>query len=245
MRRLIFLIILTWSQFSRGERLEWLSDFDSARDMAKQGNKLILVCFSGSDWCPACKRMRSEVLDQPEFGDFAAANLVLVEADFPRYKPIGQLQLQGNVALRKRYGVSSYPTEILFDSEGHELRRLGYVYGGPSAFISQLAPVARGPAPNSRTPPPATEPEPRRKPVTFTPIPPEVPNHYGALALKAISGPKTRRMVLINNASMMTGESTKVKVEDHEVVVCCKEIRDNSALITCDGKEMELKLGKQ
>jgi hypothetical protein len=81
--------------------------------------------------------------------------------------------------------------------------------------------------------------------VTFVPIPPEVPNRYGALALKSISGTKERRMVLINNASMMTGETAKVKVEDHDVVVSCKEIRDNSVLITCDGKEMELKLGKQ
>jgi hypothetical protein len=52
-------------------------------------------------------------------------------------------------------------------------------------------------------------------------------------------------MVLINYASMMTGETTKVSVEDRTVVVCCKEIRDDSVLITCDGAPMELKLGKQ
>ena len=49
-------------------------------------------------------------------------------------------------------------------------------------------------------------------------------------------------MVLINNASMMAGETTKVRAQDREVVVCCKEIRADSVLITCDGKPMELKL---
>jgi hypothetical protein len=42
----------------------------------------------------------------------------------------------------------------------------------------------------------------------------------------------------------MTGETAKVSVEDRTVVVSCKEIRDDSVLITCDGKSMELKLGK-
>jgi hypothetical protein len=78
--------------------------------------------------------------------------------------------------------------------------------------------------------------------VTFKPVPPTVPIHYGPLALKAISGTKERRMVLINNASMMAGETAKVRAQDQEVVVCCKEIREDSVLITCDGRPMELNL---
>jgi len=243
MRSLILLILLTSSQLSRADGLEWLGDLEAAKDRAKQENKFILVYFSGSDWCPTCKKMKSEVFDQSDFADFARPRFVCVEADLPRYKPIGHLQLEANKALEKSFHVSSVPTVVVLTPDGHELHRLGYVPGGPAGFISQLGPIAKA----QIVPPPAPsrEPEPRRRSVAFTPIPPEVPTHYGALALKAISGPKTRRMVLINNASMMTGESTKVKVEDHDVVVCCKEIRDNSVLITCDGKEMELKLGKQ
>jgi thioredoxin-related protein len=243
MRSLILLILLTWSQLSRAEGVEWLSDLETAKEMAKQENKFILLCFSGSDWCPACKKLKSEVFDQPEFADFARARFVLVEADLPRYRPIGHLQLQANKALEKSFHVSSVPTVVVLTPDGQEIHRFGYVPGGPAGFISQLGPIAK--AQIVRPPPPAREPEPRRKPVTFTPIPPAVPNHYGALALKSISGTKDHRMVLINNASMLAGETAKVKVEDHDVVVCCKEIRDDSALITCDGKEMELTLGKQ
>jgi protein disulfide-isomerase len=242
MRRFILLIVLAFAQLSRAESLEWLGDLESAKDRAKQENKPILVYFSGSDWCPPCKRLKSEVFDQPEFGDFARAKLVLVQADFPRYQPIGHLQLQANKALEKSFHVASVPTVVVLTPDGQELQRLGYVAGGPSAFISHLVHIARGPA---SPPPPAREPEPRRKPVTFVPIPPAVPNHYGPLALKSISGPKARRIVLINNASLMTGETAKVSVEDRTVVVCCKEIRDDAVLITCDGKELELKLGKQ
>ena len=48
-------------------------------------------------------------------------------------------------------------------------------------------------------------------------------------------------MVLINNANLMVGETADVKVKDKDVVVCCKEIRDDSVLITADDKPMELK----
>jgi thioredoxin-related protein len=243
MRSLILLILLAGSQLLRAEGVEWTGDLEAAKERAKQENKFILLCFSGSDWCPACKRLKSEVFDQAEFADFARPKFVLVEADLPRYKPIGHLQLQANKALEKTFHVSSVPTVVVLTPDGQEIHRLGYVPGGPAGFISQLGPIAK--AQIVPPPPPSREPEPRRKPVTFTPIPPAVPIHYGALALKSISGPKERRMVLINNASMMTGETAKVKVEDHDVVVSCKEIRDDSVRITCDGKEMELSLGKK
>lgn len=245
MQRLMLIIILAGAtQFLRAENLEWLSDLQLAKDRAKQENKFVLLYFTGSDWCPWCKKLKGEVLDQPEFANFASGKLVLVEADFPRYRPIGHLQLEGNSVLQKLYHVSGYPTIIILNQDGHELRRLGYVPGGPAAFISQLGPLARGPVQSAQSAAPG-EPVPRRKPVTFTPIPPAVPIHYGALALKAISGPQDRRMVLINNASLMTGETTRVKVDDHDVMVCCKEIRDDSVLITCNGEPLVLKLPKR
>jgi len=243
MRRLILLIILTWTQLLRADGLEWLGDLESAKDRAKQENKFIMLYFSGSDWCSWCKKLNGEVFDHPDFADFARTNFVLVAVDFPRWRPIGHLQLQGNLALQKNFHVSSYPTVVVLTPDGQEIHRLGYVSGGPAAFIAQLSPIGKG-LQIARPPPPPSEPERRRKPVVFAPIAPAVPNHYGVLALKAISGPKDRRMVLINNANLMVGETARVSVEDRTVVVYCKEIRDDSVLITRDGEPMELKLGK-
>jgi hypothetical protein len=78
---------------------------------------------------------------------------------------------------------------------------------------------------------------------TWSPPPAPIQIKYGPLALKSISGPKERRVVLINNATMMAGETANVRTEGREVVVCCQEIRDDSVKINCDGKPMELKLG--
>ena len=245
MRRLILFIVLTWaSQAAWGENLEWFGDVQAAQEKARRENKIVLLDFTGSDWCGWCIKLKSEVFDKPEFAEFAQAKLVMVEVDFPRYKAMAHLQRQGNARLAKTYHVTGYPTIVVLNQGGQPLGRLGYVAGGPKAFIAKLESLARFTNPTAQTPP-RSEPEPPRKPVTFTPIPPAVPTHYATLALKGISGTKERRMVLINNASLMAGETAKVHVEDRDVVVCCTEIREDSVLITCDGKPMELKLTKR
>jgi hypothetical protein len=68
------------------------------------------------------------------------------------------------------------------------------------------------------------------------------PPRYGELTLKGISGSGARRMALINNETIMVGESARVKTMDTSVDVAVKEIRDDSVTIVVNGKSRELKL---
>jgi thioredoxin-related protein len=242
MRCLILLIMLAltgqplWGQ-------EWLSDAQAAQDRAGQENKFVLLNFTGPDWCRWCAKLKSEVFDTPEFGEFAQAKLILMEVDFPRNKGMAHLHKQANNRLAAKYHVRSFPTLIVLNQTGDQVGRLSYVEGGPKAFLAKLeqeTQISRALAP----PPPEPEPPPL-KPFTWTPPPAPTPIQYGPLTLKGISGTKDRRMVLINNASMMAGETAKVRAQNKEVVVVCKKIGETSVLITCDGKEMELKLAKR
>ncbi len=224
--------------------LEWLTDAQAAQEKAKQENKFVLLDFTGSDWCGWCMKLKSEVFDRPEFAEYADAHLVLVEVDFPHHKVLAPDQKKANSSLAKEYHITGYPTVILLDPDGQKAGQTGYMHGGPAAFDAKLDEVLKhsnkGPKAS-----PQSEPERPRKPAVWVPIPPAVPIHYGSLALKGISGTKDRRMVMINNANLMVGETAKVKVQDGEVVVCCKEIRDESVLVTADGKPLELKLGER
>jgi len=225
--------------------VEWLSDAGMAQAKAKAENKLTLLDFTGSDWCSWCMKLKREVFDQPDFAQFAQARLVMVEVDFPHNRTLSQLQQHANARLKHIYGISAYPTIILLNEDGRRIGRMGYVAGGPAAFIAQLEKVTGRKIPATReiTPSIARESETPRKPVAWNPPPPAAAIHYGPLALKSISETKDRRIVLINNATLTTGETAKVRAEDKDVVVRCREIREDSVLITCDGKEMELKLG--
>lgn len=102
----------------------WQLDFDQAKTEARQAHKLILLNFSGSDWCGPCIQLKKEVFESAEFGQFAADHLVLVRADFPR-KAKNQLNAQQtarNEALAEKYNrQGKFPFTVLLDADGRVL----------------------------------------------------------------------------------------------------------------------------
>ena len=98
---------------------EWMTDCDAALRKAGEENKLVLMDFTGSDWCGACIQMRQRVLDTPEFQAYADAHLVLLEVDLPRNAAkLGQEGYNRNQALVRRHGVSAYPTIVVLNAQG-------------------------------------------------------------------------------------------------------------------------------
>ena len=129
---------------ARAAEGDWLTDIEKAQAEAKAEKRLILVNFTGSDWCPPCRAMHGEVLTQKEFLDYAKKNLVLLEADFPRRTEQDAELKRANQALQQKYKVRAYPTFLVLDAEGKELfRHEGYHPGGPKAFIQKLNEVKR------------------------------------------------------------------------------------------------------
>ncbi len=117
---------------------KWLTDATTAQQKAKQEKKLVLMDFTGSDWCPWCIKLSKEVFSTSEFNNYAAKNLVLVEVDFPRSKKQSEQQKAANQALQKKYNIEGYPTVIVLNSEGKKVGELGYQPGGPKPFIEAL-----------------------------------------------------------------------------------------------------------
>ena len=117
----------------------WLTDLPKAQAKAKEENKQVLLDFTGSDWCGWCIKFNKEVLSTPEFADYAAKHLVLVEVDFPRKKEQSDELKKANKDLGSKYKVNGYPTFVVLNKEGKEVgRQVGYSAGGPTAFIAKL-----------------------------------------------------------------------------------------------------------
>ena len=64
----------------------WGDDFDKAMTQAKTEKKLVLLDFTGSDWCPWCMKLDKEVFAKPDFKSYAKDHLVLVTVDYPQKK---------------------------------------------------------------------------------------------------------------------------------------------------------------
>jgi thiol-disulfide isomerase/thioredoxin len=117
----------------------WLTDPAQAQAQAKSESKMVLILFTGSDWCPPCKALERTVLSTPEFAAYARSNLVLVKLDFPRTKPQSESEKSANAALAAKFGVEAFPTVLALGSTGKELKRdVGYDGRSAGDFIAAL-----------------------------------------------------------------------------------------------------------
>lgn len=122
----------------------WITSYEQGQQEAKASAKLVLLDFTGSDWCGWCKLLDKEVFSQPEFKEYASKNLVLVEVDFPRLKQIANATRAQNERLAIKYQVQGFPTIIVLNGDGKKLAEFGYMQGGPEAFIAQLEKLRKG-----------------------------------------------------------------------------------------------------
>jgi protein disulfide-isomerase len=114
---------------------QWETNYKAALDQAAKQDKMVLLDFTGSDWCGWCIKLRKDTFSKPEFQKFAEEKLVLVELDFPRAKEQSVNLKKQNQELAEKFGIEGFPTLVLLDPKGTEVtRNVGYLAGGPEGF---------------------------------------------------------------------------------------------------------------
>ncbi len=100
------------------QKLSWETDFEAAAQRAEREGKLLLVEFTGSDWCGACMQMHRSVLDKPEFADEIRPGFIPVCLDYPRKtKQPAELRKQ-NSELARRFAIQGFPTLLVLTPSG-------------------------------------------------------------------------------------------------------------------------------
>ena len=116
----------------------WQTDFAAAKAKAEKEHKLLLLDFTGSDWCGWCKKLKKEVFSQKLFQEQAPKDFILVELDFPQKTKLDDKLTAQNRGLAKKFAITGYPSIVLADAKGVELARTGYKAGGPQAYLDHL-----------------------------------------------------------------------------------------------------------
>lgn len=117
----------------------WRTDYPGTLQQARSEGKLVLLDFTGSDWCGWCMKFDQDVLSTSKFSDYAGKKLQLVRLDFPHHTALPEDQRKANAVLKKQFNVDGFPTFVLVNADGKELgRQVGYLQGGPDAFIAEL-----------------------------------------------------------------------------------------------------------
>ncbi|HSN60845.1 MAG TPA: thioredoxin family protein [Ferruginibacter sp.] len=103
----------------------WQPNFETAKQQAREKNQLILLNFSGSDWCGPCIRMKREILEDSTFSCMADTSLIMINADFPRSKKhqLAKEIQKNNEALADKYNPEGkFPFTLLLDANGKILK---------------------------------------------------------------------------------------------------------------------------
>lgn len=100
------------------QKLSRETNFEAAAQRAEREGKLLLVEFTGSDWCGACMQMHRSVLDKPEFAAGIRHGFIPVYLDYPRKteQPI-ELKKQ-NCELARRFAIQGFPTLLVLTPSG-------------------------------------------------------------------------------------------------------------------------------
>jgi protein disulfide-isomerase len=126
-------------------KADWETDYKKAQQTAKEQHKLLLINFTGSDWCGYCIQFDRTILSKQEFKDYANKNLVLLEIDFPRRKEQSDAVRTQNQHLGSEYQIQGFPTVVILNGDGRKVWEYeGYFADGPQAFIAELEKLRKG-----------------------------------------------------------------------------------------------------
>ena len=141
MMKLAFMLIYCVTAFcALASDLTWHTNLAKAMTEARAETKMILLHFTGSDWCEDCKNLNLEVLKTAEFREYARTNFVLMEIDLPISKPQSAVLKKANETLAEKHDVYGWPTLVLLDAKGELIDKLiGYRKGaGQKEVIAKL-----------------------------------------------------------------------------------------------------------
>ncbi|MDC7220908.1 MAG: thioredoxin family protein [Spirochaetales bacterium] len=116
----------------------WTVSMAEAAAEAEASGKMILLNFTGSDWCGWCQKLEQQVFSQPEFLSWANDNLVMVFIDSPSSIVLDDPLVEQNQLLQQALGIQGFPTVFLLGSDLTPLLRTGYMDGLPADYIHHL-----------------------------------------------------------------------------------------------------------
>ncbi len=111
MRRLILFILSLWTAAETRAQANFITsqDWDGIRKEAAAGEKLIFL-DAYTDWCGWCKVMDKKTFSDSGIGAFMNQHFINVKLEME--------QEELGIKLAKKYAVTSFPTYLVFNSEG-------------------------------------------------------------------------------------------------------------------------------
>ncbi|MCB0822892.1 MAG: thioredoxin family protein [Bacteroidales bacterium] len=139
MKKILVLLIMLLPFMIQAQ--DWQTDFETAKSLAAEQDKPIILVFQGSDWCAPCIKLEKEIWSSEDFIAYSKEHYIMLKADFPRKRQnsLSAEQQEKNNALAEKYNKEGYfPLVVVLDKEGKVLGTTGYKKLTPSEYIEFL-----------------------------------------------------------------------------------------------------------
>lgn len=139
MKKILVLLIMLLPFMIQAQ--DWQTDFETAKSLAAEQDKPIILVFQGSDWCAPCIKLEKEIWSSEDFIAYSKEHYIMLKADFPRKRQnsLSAEQQEKNNALAEKYNKEGYfPLVVVLDKEGKVLGTTGYKKLTPSEYIELL-----------------------------------------------------------------------------------------------------------
>lgn len=145
MKKVFILLLLpiflnAQADFNVIDESKWLTDYDNALKEAKKEDKNVLVYFTGSDWCPPCKMLKTDLFDSAEFKALSK-DYVLLYIDMPRNRGLlSPEQMAHNKEVMVKYNKKGvFPLLKIVNTKGNALDEYsGYSMNGKIQYHLKL-----------------------------------------------------------------------------------------------------------
>jgi len=125
-----------------GYSQQWNNNLDDAFKEASSSGKNVLLFFSNSVDCERCIKLDKNVLQSPEFKDFAKDNYVLVKQDFSLNNAEN---LEENLLIVEKYNKDGFfPLVVILNNKAKILGQVGaYNNETPSQYLTRLQSIKK------------------------------------------------------------------------------------------------------
>jgi len=140
-----FCILLAFSAIAQKKKqLKWYINYNEVTEQATKENKLVLILFHGSNWCPPCIKMQNEVFSADTFITEYSGKILFLDIDFRTKPKLSDEQLAHNKEVKKKFRLSDdftqgYPQVVIINGKGEILyQEKGYDGRGPWYLMEKI-----------------------------------------------------------------------------------------------------------
>lgn len=132
--KILPILLLAASPLMAQLSVKWETNLESALKRAKAENKPLFVDV-WAEWCPPCQMLKKKVFPTPEATQALTAYVpVSLMVEYKDRAPVKE-----NAGMTERFKVTAFPTLVILDPSGKELRRQVGAFGTGADFAAWLA----------------------------------------------------------------------------------------------------------